>query len=124
MVVNGRKASIYLIQLRHYDIPDDDDFDGILSFLPPIIADESRIGTQIFFRKKDLLNSASKNTCNVYVQVEFVLTCLSFSMSSPGAFLKQTARRLRVDTLEEEAIRVKHNCLYQSLPFLSSNYII
>ena len=52
----------FSLQLRHYDVPVDDNFDGIFSFLLPIIADESRVGAQIFFRKKDSLNSASKGS--------------------------------------------------------------
>lgn len=91
-------------QLRHYDVPADDNYDGIFSFLLPIIADESRIGTQIFFRRKDSLNSASKDyDSHWHITLKRLINAL---LSQLGAFLKKTARQLQVETLQEDTIRV------------------
>ena len=54
------EKAYYFFQLRHCEVPQDEDWGEVFSFLPPIIADESEIGVQVFFRKKDVLNSASK----------------------------------------------------------------
>ena len=91
-------------QLRHYDVPADDNYHGIFSFLLPIIADESRIGTQIFFRRKDSLNSASKDyDSHWHITLKRLINAL---LSQLGAFLKKTARQLQVETLQEDTIRV------------------
>ena len=48
------------IQVRQYEPLKDGDSDPILSFLVPVIADESLPSAQVFFRQKPLLNAASK----------------------------------------------------------------
>ena len=47
------------MKLRHHTIGPDEDQDSLFSFLPPIIADETQPTVQVFFRKKEHLNSAS-----------------------------------------------------------------
>ena len=87
-------------------MPADDNYDGIFSFLLPIIADESRIGTQIFFRRKDSLNSASKDyDSQSHWRITFK-RLINALLSQLGAFLKKTARQLQVETLQEDTVRV------------------
>ena len=47
--------------MRHHDIQQDEYLGPLLSFLPQVIADKSQPSVQIFFRKKEALNGASKN---------------------------------------------------------------
>ena len=47
-------------QVREHDLQQDSDQESLIAFIPPMLADSSRISMQIFFQTKFLLNKASE----------------------------------------------------------------
>ena len=57
------------LQIRMHEFAQDDDQEPLLSFVMPILADNSQISTQIFFQSKFLLNKASEYSVSERQQI-------------------------------------------------------
>ena len=81
-----------------HEFAQDDDQEPLLSFVLPMLADDSQISTQIFFNTKFLLNKASEYSVSERQKLRIFLIS--------GSFFKTAAEDLGLASLQWSSIAV------------------